>query len=263
MGNYVLNGNVIKLQPFAYPDVSHLRKDSLVLLGKTQQLIKRTNIGYEQMVNNAIEAIKTDRVKLLQHRLSNHVDPKIFPSENATSRKEFSFYQHAEPVFIDKLLSDESFIGFISDAGRKIKDESNIIRQGNIRTVPDEEGGYTEFIDMSMLSVSLYSLRAYALKNDDTHCLFVSIVFSVMFVHAHPLLDGNGRASRLFFNMMLNNISSDYIPLTELCYAARSGYVLSLREAFLFSEWDNIIRFYCNCIHLLYGSSLSDLNSMQ
>lgn len=263
MENYVLNGNVIKLQPLAYPDVNHLHKDSLVLLDRTQLLLQRTNLGYEKLVSNAIEVINTDKVKLLQHRLSNHVDPKIFPSENATSRKEFSFYQLAGPAFIDKLFSDDSFIGFINEAGRKIKDDSNIIRQGNIRTVPDEEGGYTEFIDISMLRMSLLALREYALKNNGEHSLFMSIAFSVMFVHAHPLLDGNGRTSRLFFNMMLENALSDYIPLTELCYAARSGYVLSIREAFLFSEWDNIIRFYCNCIHLLYGSSLSDLNSMQ
>ncbi|CAI0932530.1 Fic family protein [Serratia grimesii] len=263
MENYVLNGNVIKLQPIAYPDVNHLHKDSLVLLDRTQRLLQRTNIGYEKLVSNANEVINTDKIKLLQHRLSNHVDPKIFPSENATSFKEFSFYQNTGPTFIDKLFSDDSFIEFISEAGRKIKDESNIIRPGNIRTVPDEDGGYTEFIDISMLRTTLLSLREYALKNNGEHSLFVSIAFSVMFVHAHPLLDGNGRTSRLFFNMMLRNTLSDYIPLTELCYAARSGYVLSIREAFLFSEWDNIIRFYCKCIHLLYDSSLSDLNSIQ
>jgi Fic family protein len=71
-------------------------------------------------------------------------------------------------------------------------------------------------------------------------------------MHIHPLYDGNGRVARVLFNLILGRGKSNYIPMTELCHVARSGYVLSLREAFLFSEWEPIIVFYCKCIEIVH-----------
>ncbi|BEL70291.1 MULTISPECIES: Fic family protein [Serratia] len=263
MENYVIQGKVIKLLRMDYPKVNHFHTDTRLLLDRTQVLIQNISFEYKQLLENANQVIEDKRIQPLQHRLSAYVDLDIFPSENSTSQNEAIFYHQFYPTLSDIVNNNLSFIQFIEKIGSEITRRSFPFRKANIRTVPDKDGSYTEFIDISLLSESLSNLREYAKGNSDDNKLFHAIIFAVMFMHIHPLQDGNGRAARILFNLMLQIKPLSYLPLTELCHFARSGYVLSLREAFLFSEWDNIIKFYCNCIHLLYDSATSELTSMQ
>ncbi|MFJ3355325.1 Fic family protein [Serratia liquefaciens] len=254
MNNYLLQGNVIKLMPLNYPRHEDIESGSWDIINSSTLILQngiRSGINHETFMMNVEGALKTNRTSILKHRLSAYVDNIMFANENKSSSKDFLAFSSSDKILVDILRSDDDFIGFIIFMGLKFSTE-NGIRTVSVRTVPELDGGYTEFLDVQHLSTELRKLRRFILNNHTDNKLFCSIIAAVFFMHIHPLHDGNGRVSRVLFNLILGRDINNYIPMTELCHVARSGYVLSLREVFLFSEWDSIIIFYCNCIRIIH-----------
>lgn len=256
MDNYLLQGNVIKLMPLDYPRHEDIESGSWSIINCSSLVLQNgilSGVNYDEFIRNIEGALKMNRTSVLKHRLSAYVDNIIFANENKSSSKDFLAFSSSNKLLVDILQSDDDFISFIVFMGLKFSTE-NGIRAVNVRTVPESDGSYTEFLDVQILSSELRKLRLFILNNHTDNKLYCSIVAAVFFMHIHPLHDGNGRVSRVLFNLILGRDINNYIPMTELCHVARSGYVLSLREAFLFSEWDSIIIFYCKCIDIIHGS---------
>ncbi|MGO4744837.1 Fic family protein [Serratia quinivorans] len=254
MNNYLLQGNVIKLMPLNYPRHEDVGSGSWSIINCSTLILQngiRSGVNYDTFMRNVEGALKTNRTSVLKHRLSAYVDNIMFANENKSSNKDFLAFSSLDKILVDILRDDDSFMSFIVSMGLKFSTE-NGVRTVSVRTVPESDGSYTEFLDVQHLSSELRKLRLFILNNYTDNKLFCSIIASVFFMHIHPLHDGNGRVSRVLFNLILGRDINNYIPMTELCHVARSGYVLSLREAFLFSEWDSVIMFYCKCIDIIH-----------
>lgn len=257
MENYLLQGNVIKLLPLEFPKDEHITESTWRAVNHTTAILKSgvtSGCSYDEFLVNIENSIKNENLSILEHRLSPYVDGVMFANENVSSHKDFMAFNSFCYTLPDILKDDECFLKFIECAGKKFN-AKNRLREVNVRTVPETDGGYTEFLDVKLMASELSELRTFIAGNYQINNLLCAIITSVFLMHTHPLYDGNGRASRVLFNFILGRDRRNYIALTELCHVARSGYVLSLREAFLFSEWNPIIVFYCKCIEIIHSGN--------
>lgn len=258
MENYMLQGNVIKLLPLGLPKDEDITGDTLTILNRSISTLQNgisSDCNYHQFIRNVEVSIENGSVSILKHRLSPYVDDIMFANENKSSDNDFKAFNFLSVNFSSILNDDKSFCDFICLAGTEFN-RSNRIREINVRTVPEKDGSYTEFLDFQCLPSELSKLRTFISDNYKENTLFCAIIAAAFLMNIHPLHDGNGRVSRMLFNLILDRGEINYIPLTELCHVARSGYVISLREAFLFSEWDSIIVFYCKCIEVVHLNHL-------
>uniref|UniRef100_UPI0035C6EA04 Fic family protein n=1 Tax=Serratia quinivorans TaxID=137545 RepID=UPI0035C6EA04 len=254
MENYLLQGNVVKLMPLEFPKHEEIAGDIWAILNRSLSILQdciSSECNYDYFISNIIMSVENKSISILQHRLSPYVDNVMFANENKSSDKDFMVFCALDLSLSSILNSDNNFFYFIFSAGKEFN-AKNKIRDVNVRTVPEADGGYTEFLDFQHLPDQLGKLRLFILNNHKKNPLLCAIVASAFLMHIHPLYDGNGRVARVLFNLILGREKSNYIPMTELCHVARSGYVLSLREAFLFSEWEPIIVFYCKCIEIIH-----------
>lgn len=83
------------------------------------------------------------------------------------------------------------------------------------------------------------------------------IVMLVGVLNAHPFLDGNGRLSRVLFNVFLSRSfpGVPYVNLYTYMYLARGAFELSLREAEIFGDWTKVTNFLLACVE----NSVSEL----
>ncbi|CAI0852536.1 Fic family protein [Serratia quinivorans] len=254
MENYLLQGNVVKLMPLELPKHEEIAGDTRAILNRSMSILKgyiSSECNYDYFIGNIAMSVENKSISILQHRLSPYVDNVMFANENKSSDKDFMVFNALSLRLSSVLNSDKSFSSFILSVGKEFN-AKNEIREINVRTVPEADGGYTEFLDFQHLPDELGKLRLFILNNHKKNSLLCAIVASAFLMHIHPLYDGNGRVARVLFNLILGRGKGNYIPLTELCHVGRSGYVLSLREAFLFSEWEPIIVFYCKCIEIVH-----------
>ncbi|MFJ5484200.1 Fic family protein [Pectobacterium actinidiae] len=263
MENYIVDGNIIRVHQCLYPSLHNISEESHQKIQEGMfklRLGKNKNGCYEIFLENVNKHIDNNKLDVLQHRLSSYIDKSIISSDRKYSVDEVNIYKYQNCELRSILYNDENFLSFIESVGGYFRTQENKIRTKNIRTVPEPDGSYTEYINATMVINELSKLRQFIKTNQTVNPLFCAIVASVSILCIHPLADGNGRLSRFIFNLILERSSNNYIPLTELCHAARSGYVLSMREAMLFSEWDSAVHFYCACLSLAIG--WSELSSM-
>lgn len=73
----------------------------------------------------------------------------------------------------------------------------------------------------------------------------VAVVSLVAFLNVHPFADGNGRFARSVFNWVLREqaASDVYLPIREVALLSYSGYLLRVRQAEYFHEWQPLAEF--------------------
>lgn len=254
MANYTVDGNALVINNLPLPNFNTLSSETLSLLIKTNDMLycprfsEKTHSEHTALI---LKSVHNNQIKALEHRLSKHVDNLMFKNDNSSSNNEVNNIGKCLNIFEQHLNARNSFPELIKKLGSMIKGETIELRQGRIRSVPDSDNSYTEFLNVDLIVKSLEELRIFILKTRNQSELFTAIIASVYIVYIHPLTDGNGRLSRLFFNIITSRSHLNYLPFTEICHFARSGYVISMREAMLFSEWDSIIHFFCKSIILM------------
>lgn len=254
MDNFRVEGNAMVLHPINYPKINELTKLIKHDINNSDNALGEEvfRVATHVQLQIAVEEIKNDGLlSTLEHRLSRHVRDQSHLNDNSDSTSEIKSMERYGKAFDNALSSNFEFEKFICHAGSLIKSREVKIRERNIRTVPDDSGNYTVFIEVNYLGKALEDLRFFIKENKNTHPLFTAIVANVMFTHCHPLPDANGRLSRVLFNLILGRDHKNFIPLTEFCHHTRSDYIISLRESFFFSEWDAIFKYFCTVINLL------------
>lgn len=76
----------------------------------------------------------------------------------------------------------------------------------------------------------------------------------VLINNLHPLLDGNGRLSRMVLNLRLRALHRRpdlYLPIKEACLHARAGYEISLRQVELQQRWSPFHHFMRELFQLI------------
>jgi Fic family protein len=87
--------------------------------------------------------------------------------------------------------------------------------------------------DTPRLMDELITWADNALTNKLLHPLFITAVFTVVFLEIHPFQDGNGRLSRILTTLLLLKTGYNYVPYSSLesvIEQNKEGYYLALRQ---------------------------------
>lgn len=124
------------------------------------------------------------------------------------------------------------------------------IRSGDVRTSLDR-GGYVVFPPADALRLRMAELFDFLCAQPDDSPLFRAIVAMVLMTNAHPFVDGNGRLSRLMFQLTLWNygVSTDfYFPWTVFFRRSKGGILLRVRQAEIHGNWNELFLSVCQGI---------------
>ncbi len=128
------------------------------------------------------------------------------------------------------------------------------IRATRVGVRPDKRGCTVEFVQPSDIPAALMALWKYmADLPSSRQDLLGASVATVGLMNCHPFLDGNGRLARVLFNALMGSTSQNYIPLYDFYNCSPGAHVLRIRQAELFGEWDDWVRFHCDIIGFMAG----------
>lgn len=162
-------------------------------------------------------------------------------------------FDHCAALLRDALFGTKSSFDGFQDA---ICRTASVLRgkPTEIRTSPvyslSGHDDFWEYPPHTVLESQLHRLFDVLVRRSDveTHRSMVALV---AITALHPFNDGNGRVSRVLFNALLGGVSSkNYIPLKEIQYASRGGYLIKLRQAWIQQNWTPMAEFLCTSIDL-------------
>ena len=128
------------------------------------------------------------------------------------------------------------------------------IRTTRVGVRPDKRGCTVEFVQAADIPSALMALWKYVADLPSSRQdLFGASVAAVGLMNCHPFVDGNGRLARVLFNALMGRTSQNYIPLYDFYNCSPGAHVLRIRQAELFGEWDDWVRFHCDIIGFMAG----------
>jgi hypothetical protein len=89
--------------------------------------------------------------------------------------------------------------------------------------------------------------------------LYRAVVAMAAVSNCHPFDDGNGRTSRMLFNVMARRgvgRNDLYVPLHEFAALSGGSLTLAVREAELYNRWEMLFQFVERCLSLLASGAL-------
>lgn len=153
--------------------------------------------------------------------------------------------------------SEIEFFSLLESMASKIQNREINFRQNKIFTAPDSAGYSWEYADHDSIIPQLTLLYGFLRRTSAISALFSAVVAIVFLNCLHPFMDGNGRISRIIFNMILAQrglVNSCYIPCKEIFLESQFGFVIRIRETFLTGNWENVLTYFCDavdlCVHL-------------
>ncbi|CAI1162663.1 Fic family protein [Serratia ficaria] len=243
--------NVIQLTPLRLPDITTLsavtreKLASLEAIVSTYLLSSETSKGHDRVVG-----FPNEEINRLTHRLSAHylTNQKDIKNDGRTLLETALINQFSDDYnrMIMRAKFD-CFLAFLTFWSGKINPIKPGIRKTAMRTSSDKNGHYIRFIDAKHLVDGLRNIWAIII-NAPFNNLYSAVISSTALLAYHPFYDGNGRFCRLLINAMLKRCYDNYIPLHDIYHLSQGGYFIRLRQALIFSEWDEIILFHYNIV---------------
>jgi len=200
-------------------------------------------------------------LKKLEHRLSNARVRATGPRRTYrldSAMQERACASNLGPHFGHQLMgSFEEFKSGLARAATGMLGEENPIRDGfNVFTVRGDDGVSWMFSDYLNLDDQLAWLHDFL--RERIHIdppIFVAAAFMGLFLTAHPFRDGNGRTSRLLFNVVLREAfrhrDIPYIPLKNFMDLSRHGFEIRLHQAQVLGRWSPLVRWCCDAIGVM------------
>lgn len=189
----------------------------------------------------------TFRHSLSEHYQSRNTPPRAVARTEA-EKSAFASVKALLRMFIEEQDSVAAAL-FFKEAGYATYGAASSVRKGAVGVNKDACGSQVIFMEPSDLPAALEKLWRYIRTHHDHQPdLFAAVVVSIGLLNAHPLEDGNGRLSRVLMNTLFGCDVINYVPLHEFHASSAGGFVIRLRKAELFNEWDEIVQFYCDVI---------------
>jgi hypothetical protein len=131
------------------------------------------------------------------------------------------------------------------------------LRMTGVRLGTDNNGQFWAFPSALVVRPSCKKLASDILDAYQYSPLYAAIICLVGINSIHPLCDGNGRTSRVLFNLLLHegNLipATCSIPLKHIYYHSYFGFELRLRQAILVNDHAPLIDYFCNALSCLIG----------
>ncbi|CAI2535795.1 Fic family protein [Serratia ficaria] len=244
--------NVIQLTPLLLPDITMLsastreKLDLLDTIISARPLSTEVNRGGDPIVYFPDEETNKLTHRLSDYYLANQIDKK---HDGRTLLETSLINQFADDYNRMIILARfDDFLAFLAFWSGRINPVKPGIRNTAMRTSSDRKGYYTRFIDAKHLPDGLRNIWNL-ITSAPFNSLFSTVVSTTALLAYHPFHDGNGRFCRLLINAMLKRCHDNYIPLHDIYHLSRGGYFIRLRQALIFSEWDEIILFHYNIVN--------------
>jgi Fic/DOC family len=137
--------------------------------------------------------------------------------------------------------------------------EPTALRNTSAVILPDAESVGWHCIESHEIAPRLIELHRFIASASREAPLLTAIVALVMLSGVHPLMDGNGRMSRVVFHAILHraiqlsrpahaDAPDWYLPLRAFYFLSDFGFEIRLRLTFMESNWEPITRYFCNVI---------------
>jgi hypothetical protein len=151
------------------------------------------------------------------------------------------------------LRSDEAFEALLSSIHGEFEQSIKGWRRSDIFTVADAENRRARFPDYQCVKPGLSELRAFVQLNLERNPLFTALVTWCRIGNLHPFRDGNGRVSRIMFNLIISDghRHGSYVPLYELGLASDWSLTIGMRRATLLGDWSVVPSKLAICLSLL------------
>jgi Fic/DOC family len=143
----------------------------------------------------------------------------------------------------------ESLEQCLLDLSKSMHGQAVELRKRPAKTESDVNGFHWIYPDPSIVKNSLRELSSFLIDTIESSPLLVARIAVVAYVlinWIHPLRDGNGRLSRMLFNILLFRDSKimHYIPLAKFSQLAHYGQEISLREVMIGGSVKSISEYF-------------------
>lgn len=194
--------------------------------------------------NNVAPVVPGD----LQHRLSTYVDHHLSIQRflEKSSITEYKIFASIMGLIKRDRLIVSDINTLILCISKMLSNNTSDIRNVHVQTKWDSYKNLWRYpkpeeVRNMIVHASAVINRLYA-----TSEMAASIYALVVISKIHPLVDGNGRLSRIISNVLLNlnNDRPIYIPFFEFSHLGRQALLLSKRETETAQRWDPVVNWY-------------------
>jgi len=263
MDSVHIGAKVYYRKPLVYPSKAGLAKATLNALAAAQDLLGDFAQASWPVKPETLSCrlAEDDLVSHFKHPLSEYYSARNThaPLGGRTSMEQ----HHIESICsaFEKTLIDIKYTTiceFLTASACKLAGGVGYIRKRQVGVERDRQGCTVVFVEPAEIEVSLVRLWHYmASLSRRSYDLFGATVATVGLLNCHPFIDGNGRLARVLFNTLLLRSAENYIPLYDFYNCTPGGYILRLRQAELFGEWDDFILFHCNIVNVMAGKQVN------
>ncbi|HEX5183783.1 MAG TPA: Fic family protein [Allosphingosinicella sp.] len=204
--------------------------------------------------NNPISAL---RCRLSDHHLRANRD-SVAQLYRTEMERQICCRLHAE-VTAEAAATSLLTPGWVEHVSGLAKGEP--LREDAATTLPDAYGAIAIYPDASNILPVLAQLSQFVRQFGEGDPLAAAIVASSLFLNLHPLVDGNGRVTRVAFNFIVQRaLNIDFfLPLYEIQAASAGGWTYAHRVAWFRGDWSVLVTFFRSAIHLFSDKSQSTL----
>jgi hypothetical protein len=258
-----------------YPALPSLRADVLRECGEMWRALREINDGHAKHVAPDIVVAEWHRLSLnghgrklalrLRHPLSlralalssdvvseaDLAKSLIRLAERTTNERETLLKCESDICkAIDSPVANDFALALERAASELLCCETRI-RTTSVIIEADQTGVGWACVGAEEVTENLTRLQQYLQTSAAQSPLITAIVSLVMLNGIHPFMDGNGRMSRILFHAVLYQQglrNAFHLPLKWFYGISACGYEIRLRQTFLSSDWNEIIRYFCNVI---------------
>jgi Fic family protein len=170
------------------------------------------------------------------------------------SRKEIEAFELllVGPGFSASMGRSE-FIEWIQAIHHAVTGCRSEFRRGGMRTRPDARHNTIVFPPPQQMRALLEELHNQVTTVLADKPALAAVAAYVGLIHCHPFLDGNGRAARVLFNLLLSRATGApiFIPLSYWSYLCRGSFVLKVRRAMYGGDWPPLLLFLQRTVTVL------------
>ena len=253
--------NIVAVMPFDGVECIFLRgmryECILSAISKNCLLIARTERTLYEMNRRALKVeapryISQINFSKLRHKLDSFFDGSRLPNEFSVG----TLNEAAEVAKFDENSSpwdnSNTFMPWIRRMNTDLTHGFGRWRDQELVREHSSTGSAYVFPTPSNVIASL--TKMFAVMDNIDSMLMRSVFVFVCIVFLHPFTDGNGRLARTVMNCMLRRyFAQPYVPIKEITEHVWGGYVIRMRLAGVFNEWDDIIKFFCHVFTSVAG----------
>lgn len=147
------------------------------------------------------------------------------------------------------------FIASLETISSLILGRHSSVRDKSVFIARDSYGRSVQFPSHKNLRRLISSICEF-LVCSGTPIIYKATVSYVLFVGAHPFLDGNGRLGRIFFNAILVSGGLryiSYIPMKELFDISQGALAIQTRRALMHSDWEPVLDGFCAAVEITHA----------